>query len=127
MYHYIKQNHPEIMIYYVIKKESLDYDRLKHEKNASILVYGTFKHKLMSLLSTAILDTHANAVSYCSFDTERARKLIADLFNPEIICIQHGLTIQKIAQYQNRLFDNIKLYCCASPYEVKNLLRKYHV
>ncbi len=122
MYHYIKQHHPEIKMYYVIKKDSLDYERLKHEKNSSILVYGTFKHKLISLLSNVILDTHANAVSYCSFDTKKARMLIKDLFNAEVVCIQHGLSIQKIAQYQNRLFDNIKLYCCASPYEVKNLL-----
>lgn len=122
IYRYIKENHPEIKIYYAIKKESLDYERLEKEKNSHILVYGTFKHKLMSLLSTAILDTHANAVSYCSFDTKKARNCICDLFNPEIICIQHGLSIQKIAQYQNRWFDNIKLYCCASKYEVKNLL-----
>lgn len=122
IYRYIKENYPRIKIYYVVKKESLDYLRLKKEKNSHILEYGTFKHKLMSLLSTAILDTHANAVSYCSFDTKRARDCICDLFNPEIICIQHGLSIQKIAQYQNRLFDNIKLYCCASKYEVKNLL-----
>lgn len=122
IYKYIKETHPEIKIYYVIKKESLDYERLKNEKNSHILVYGTFKHKLISILSTAILDTHANAISYCSFDTARARSYICDLFNPEIICIQHGLSIQKIAQYQNRLFDNIKLYCCASKYEVENLL-----
>lgn len=122
IYQYIRKNHPDINIYYVIKKDSLDYPRLKNEKNSHILVYGTLKHKLMALLSTAILDTHANAVSYCSFDTKRARNCICDLFNPEIICIQHGLTIQKIAQYQNRLFDNIKLYCCASKYEVSNLL-----
>ncbi len=122
IYRYIKENHPEIKIYYVIKRESLDYERLKNEKNAHILVYETFKHKLISLLSTAILDTHANAISYCSFDTKRARSYICDLFNTEVICIQHGLSIQKIAQYQNRLFDNIKLYCCASKYEVHNLL-----
>ncbi|MCI9087073.1 MAG: glycosyltransferase [Clostridia bacterium] len=122
IYRYIKENHPEIKIYYVIKRESLDYKRLKNEKNAHILVYETFKHKLVSLLSTAILDTHANAISYCSFDTKRARSYIGDLFNAEVICIQHGLSIQKIAQYQNRLFDNIKLYCCASQYEIHNLL-----
>lgn len=122
IYRYVKENHPEIKIYYVIKKDSFDYNRLKKEKNSHILTYGTFKHKLMSVLSTAILDTHANAISYCSFDTQKARNCVCDLFNPEIICIQHGLSIQKIAQYQNRLFDNIKLYCCASKYEVSNLL-----
>ena len=125
IYRYVKENHPETKIYYVIKKESLDYERLKKEKNSHILIYGTFKHKLMSLLSTVVLATHANAASYCGFDTAKARSCVCDLFNAEIICIQHGLTIQKIAQYQNRLVDNVKLYCCASKYEVQNLLDNY--
>jgi CDP-glycerol glycerophosphotransferase (TagB/SpsB family) len=38
-----------------------------------------------------------------------------------VFCLQHGLTIQRIAQYQNRLFDNTKLYFCVSPNEIENL------
>ena len=122
IFKYIMENKKEINAYYIIKKDSLDYKRLKKYSRSHVLTYGSFKQKLISLLSTAILDTHANAVSYCSFDTKRARNYICDLFNSEVICIQHGLSIQKIAQYQNRLFDNIKLYCCASKYELENLL-----
>ena len=122
IFKYIMENKKEVSAYYIIKKDSLDYKRLKKYSRSHVLTYGSFKQKLISLLSTAILDTHANAVSYCSFDTKRARNYICDLFNSEVICIQHGLSIQKIAQYQNRLFDNIKLYCCASKYELENLL-----
>ena len=122
IFKYIMENKKDVSVYYIIKKNSLDYERLKKYSRSHLLTYGTFKQKLISLLSTAILDTHANAVSYCSFDTKRARNYICDLFNSEVICIQHGLSIQKIAQYQNRLFDNIKLYCCASKYELENLL-----
>lgn len=122
IFKYIMENKKEVSAYYIIKKDSLDYKRLKQYSRSHVLTYGTFKQKLISLLCTAILDTHANAVSYCSFDTKRARNYICDLFNSEVICIQHGLSIQKIAQYQNRLFDNIKLYCCASKYELENLL-----
>ena len=48
---------------------------------------------------------------------------ICDLFNSVNICIQHGLTTQNIAQFQNRLFDNLQLYLCASPNEIENLSR----
>ena len=75
-----------------------------------------------SLHSEVILDTHANVISYCGFDG-MARHFVSGLFNPEIICIQHGLTIQDIAQYQNRLFDNIKYYCCASQVEIDNITK----
>lgn len=122
IYRHVKENHSDVKMYYVIKKEALDYERLKREENANLLLYGTFKHKLMSLLATVILATHANAISYCGFSSKKSKLYICDLFDAEIVCIQHGLTIQEIAQYQNRLVDNTKLYCCASKYEVHNLL-----
>ncbi len=122
IYRYVKDNHPEVEIYYVINKNSRDYARLKEEKNSRLLVYGSLKHRLISLFSKVVLATHANAISYCGFNNKRNKTNICDLFNPEIVCIQHGLTIQKIAQYQNRLVDNTKLYCCASKYEISNML-----
>lgn len=46
-----------------------------------------------------------------------------DLFNFHTVCVQHGMSIQKIAIAQNRLRDNIRLYFCASKYELENLNR----
>ena len=47
---------------------------------------------------------------------------MSGLFNPEVICIQHGLTVQQLAQYQRRNYDNTTLYCLASKYEKENLM-----
>ena len=107
-------------VYYIVKKDSPDYPRLKKQNRRHTIVYNSLKAKLYSLHSEVILDTHANVISYCGFEG-LARDFACGLFNPEVICIQHGLTIQKIAQFQNRLFDNIKLYCCASKFEVENI------
>ena len=107
-------------IYYIIKRESLDYKRLLSQKHKKILKYNSLKAKLLSLHAEVILKTHANVISYCGFDG-LAREMFSGLYNADLIEIQHGLTIQEIAQYQNRLFDNIKHYCCASKYEVKNI------
>lgn len=38
-----------------------------------------------------------------------------------VACVQHGMSVQKIAVAQNRLRDNTKLYFCASKYEIANL------
>lgn len=112
-------------IYYIIRKDAPDYNRLKQENSSHILIYNSLKAKLYSLHAEVILDTHANAISYCGFEG-LARDFVAGLFNAEIICIQHGLTMQDIAQFQNRLFDNIKLYCCASKYEIENLSKEIY-
>lgn len=114
----LKQNRN---IYYFVKSDSPDYDRLRKQNKKRCVRFNSLKAKLLSLHSEAILDTHANVISYCGFDG-MARQFASGLFNPDVICIQHGLTVQKIAQYQNRLFDNIKYYCCASQFEVDNIM-----
>lgn len=119
MYQYcLKDN--KANVYYLIKKDSPDYKRLKKQCGKRVLVFKSFKARFIALHSEVILNTHANIVSSCGFDY-MAKDYVCGLFNPEVICIQHGLTIQKIAQYQNRLFDNIKLYCCASEFETENI------
>ena len=119
LYNYAIKQNDGILHYYIINKESLDYKRLKKEKK-KILIFGSTKLKLYSLYAEAILATHKNVISFLGFP-KSSRKFFQDLFNPNIICIQHGLTMQSIAQHQNRWEDNTKLYMCASKYEIENL------
>ena len=120
MYQYLRKNCPDVEPYYIIRRESPDFERLIREDKKHILVYGTLKCLLYCLLAEVFLDTHANIPAQYTLDT-RQRVFTRDLQRGRVVCIQHGLTIQKIAQFQNRLFDNIELYCCASPYEVENI------
>lgn len=119
LYKYARKQNDNIKHYYVINKASNDYKRLKKEK-ANILIFGSKKLRVYSLYAEVILATHKNVISFLGF-TKPSRKFFQDLFNPEIVCIQHGLTMQAIAQHQNRLEDNTKLYMCASKYEIENL------
>ncbi|MCD7757638.1 MAG: CDP-glycerol glycerophosphotransferase family protein, partial [Clostridiales bacterium] len=121
MYHYCRENHSnEVEIYYTLRKEAPDYPRLVKEDKKHILVYGTLRCQLISLMAEVILDTHANIAAQYN-PIPAYNPFTKDLQRGQVVCIQHGLTIQKIAQYQNRVFDNIRLYCCASPNEVQNL------
>ena len=121
IYNYISKQNDGIEIFYLIKKDSPDYERMK-EKGDNLLVWGEDDSLVTILFAEAILTTHTNVISYCGFD-KPIIPYICDLFNTINICIQHGLTTQNIAQFQNRLFDNLKLYICASPNEICNLSR----
>ena len=44
-----------------------------------------------------------------------------DQYTARIVCLTHGMTVQQIAQYQNRTFDNTNYYFLVSKYEVENL------
>ena len=121
MYDYIAEQKDGIDMRYIIKEDSPDYIRMS-EKGDKLLVWGTEETLVTVLLAEAILTTHTNIVSYTGFDKEMI-PYVTDLFNSTNICIQHGLTTQNIAQFQNRLFDNLQLYLCASPNEIQNLSR----
>lgn len=119
IYNYISQNCEDIDIYYIVKEDSLDYKRMKNE-NDNILKWGDKESLVLTLLADVILATHADVFEFTGFNKE-IMPYICDLFNPINICIQHGLTVQNIANFQNRLIDNIRLYLCASQNEIDNL------
>lgn len=121
MYDYISTHDKSIEMYYLIKSDSPDYQRML-DKGDNLLVWGEEDTLIKALNAEVILDTHASSFAFLGFDPN-AKLYLQDLFNPFIVCIQHGLTIQNIAQYQNRLKDNISLYCCASPNEISNVER----
>ena len=118
MFNYISSVDAPVEIYYVINTTSPDYKRLKENKN--VLLYGSRKHKLLSLFAEAILSTHTTIFRFSGFSKEHAPYL-SNIFNPLNIHIQHGLTVQCIAHRQGRLNDNFAAYICTSPLERENL------
>lgn len=119
-YRYVKKMAPKgVKIYYVVQNGSADYVRLKKEFN-TIVKFNTIHHKILTLHTDLMLATHVDTLN-CNGYYAATQKYFKDLYNARIVCLAHGLTIQKIAQYQNRVFDNTQLYFFASKYEVKNV------
>ncbi len=111
-----------IECYYIINEDSLDYDRLKAEFPDNILLYNTLECQLYSLMAENIIATHPDIIEFCSINA-RLATVVKDLFNPNLVCIAHGITIQKNADYQNRLYDNTMFYTTSSKYEVNHILQ----
>lgn len=120
IFRYINEHCKNVEIYYLIKKNTPEYKRMRKECGDHVVAWGSDEASLLVLNAEVILAPHMSVMGYCGFEG-RISHYFRDLFNAEIICIQHGLTVQKIAQWQNRIFDNIKLYCCASQNEIDNL------
>lgn len=121
-FRYVRENHKDdVDMYYVANPDSKEYSELS-EKYGNVLKYRSLKLLLATMHAKMIFATRVDVRLYCGF-SGYCENCSRDLFNAEIVCLQHGLTIQKIAQYQNRLFDNLKYYFCVSPYEVENILK----
>ncbi len=123
MYHYLKAHEKELGIkpYYIVNETAPDYKRLVGP-GENILIAGSKKCRDICMKAEVILATHTTVWNYCGFP-KPMQGFIRDLFHGEIVCIQHGLTVQKIAQYQHRLYDNTRFYCLGSRYEADNVLQ----
>ena len=119
-YRYVNDlSNKDQILYYVINKDTKEYRELK-KKYKTVLEFNSLKHKLLSLHAKIVFTTRADAIQYTGF-ARSAESCFRNLFNFDIVCLQHGLSIQQIAQYQNRVFDNLKYYFCVSKYEIANL------
>lgn len=118
LYRYIVKKNK--YMYYILSPKAKFYDKIKKETN-NVIRYGSLKCKLLCLHSKKIFITDSISYTFCSLSNYMAL-INRNLLNYEVNCIQHGLTMQDIAQRQNRLFDNISNYFIASTYERDNLL-----
>ncbi len=113
----------DILPYYVINKTAVEYAGLKKKYGRKVIIFNSFRCKLMALHAEIIFATRADAYQYVGI-AGALGQYVRDLCNARVVCLQHGLTIQRIAQYQNRLFDNTRAYFLVSPLEKKNIMHE---
>lgn len=120
LFDYVFRNVPEVMPCYIVAADSPDYPRLTAKYGKNILAFDSRRQKLMVMKADLIFFTHAKAYKYCGFEKQMEVCMRGEL-KAGLVCIQHGLTMQDIPQYQNRMVDNTLAYFCASPREIENL------
>lgn len=119
LYKYASAQIDGIKKYYLVDKNSPDYGRLKAE-GFHPLVRGTWKHHVLFLCADMVVISNSTLFAFNDYSLKKSA-YIRDLVNFHVVCVQHGMSVQKIAVAQRRLRDNTRLYFCASKYEIENL------
>jgi CDP-glycerol glycerophosphotransferase (TagB/SpsB family) len=119
LFRYASAQDDDIQHYYLIDKNATDYERLKKD-GYKPLVRGSIKHRLIFLMADMMVISNSTVFAFNNYGLPNS-SYIRDLVNFHVCCVQHGMSVQKIAVAQNRLRDNTRLYFCASEYEIKNL------
>jgi CDP-glycerol glycerophosphotransferase (TagB/SpsB family) len=121
LYRYASAQKDGIKHYYLIDKKSTDYKRLKKD-GFKPLVRGSIKHRLVFLMADMMVISNSTVFAFNNYGLPNSSQ-VRDLVDFHVCCVQHGMSVQKIAVAQNRLRDNTRLYFCASKYELENLSR----
>lgn len=119
MYRYALQQKDGIKKYYLLDKSAADYGRMVKE-GYKPLIRGSLKHRLIFLNADMVIASNSTVFAFNDCTSDRSQLIRGDV-DFDVACVQHGMSVQKIALAQNRLRDNTKLYFCASRYEIENL------
>ena len=119
IYRYAASQKDGIRKYYLLDKSSADYARMRKE-GYEPLVRGSLKHRLVFLNADMVIASNSTIFEVNDYGFERSYPVRGDV-HFDVACVQHGMSVQKIAVAQQRIRDNTRLYFCASKYEIENL------
>lgn len=119
LYRYCLNQNDGVKCYYLADGSSEDFTRMEAEGLKPVR-RRSLKHRYAFLYADMIIVSNSTVYAFNDFGTINSA-LIRDLMNFHTVCVQHGMSVQKIAVAQNRLRDNTRLYFCASKYEIENL------
>ena len=113
-YRYLKEEHPELNIYFILSKNSHDYNRLKRE-GFHLLPFDSLSHKLALLNAKYLISSHADkyVVDYLK------ASFYGDLIKYKFIFLQHGVIRDDISTWLNN--KNIDLFVTSMPTEYASI------
>lgn len=102
-YRYLKENHNELNIYFVLRESSHDYKRLE-EEGFNLLPFGSISHTIALLNAKYLISSHADkyVVNYLKLAYYR------DIIRYKFIFLQHGIIRDDISTWLNK--KNIDLF-----------------
>ena len=119
LYKYALGQKDGITKYYLLDESCPDYKRMRAEGYKPIK-RGSLIHRLAFLNADIIVASNSTIFAFNNYEGRKSEP-IRGLIHSDTACVQHGMSIQKIALAQQRLRDNTRLYFCASKYEIENL------
>ncbi len=99
LYRYLRRKHPEIPAYFVLRRDSHDWRRLKQER-FKLIAFGSLRHKLAFLNCRVLASSHVDGyiVNFLP------RKWFGDLILHRFVFLQHGVTQGDISTWINQKY-----------------------
>lgn len=118
-FEYMMKNHSsEVDAYFVLSKESEDYERLS--AMGKVVEPLSYEHKLLFLLAEKNISAQADI--YVTNPFGKSRRAVHDLMKSDFIFLQHGVIKDDLSDWIWRYKKNIKGFVTSSPYEYKSIV-----
>lgn len=118
-FRYLQDNHKkEINSYFVISKNSSDYQRMK--KIGKVVNDQSFRHKLLFLLADLNISSQANEVTENPFWGHHEPYM--GLQKPRFIFLQHGIIHNDLSNWLNRYNKDLEGFVVSAKPEYKSIV-----
>ncbi|EAJ1276485.1 glycosyltransferase [Campylobacter lari] len=111
LYRYIMQNHPEQKMFFALRKESLDWERLQKE-GFNLIEFGSFEFERIIKKSSKVISSHADEY-LMRYVTSRQ----------QFIFLQHGVTQNDVSKWLNN--RKINLFFVSTQMEFNSIVKDY--
>lgn len=122
LFEYASKQKDDIKKYFVIDKNSKDYNKMK-KISKNILNYGSLKHKILYLFSEKTISAFANEDYYDPFFGDNI-KLYEGFINRQKYFLQHGVTIGNYANALNKARQNFSLILTSAYLEYESFFNE---
>lgn len=116
LYRYVARHHPEINVFFVLRKSSADWKRLE-EEGFRLLNFNSEEHHIALLNADYLISSHADEYVVNSLP----RKDYGDILKYKFIFLQHGVTHNDLSKWLNS--KAIDLFIAATVDEFNSLAR----
>lgn len=113
LFNYAIKQKDDIKKYFVIKKDSEEYSRLKKEYGNNILSFGSFKHKYLYLISDKIMSSHPDDFILNPFP-QRNRRFLSGFLTIKKYFLQHGVGKYDMSRWLRKYDKNLYLLLTVS-------------
>lgn len=120
---YMIENHPNKKVYYVLSKDSPDYERMS--KIGEVLDPNSNKYKLLFHSADYIVSSHAENYIFNPLGTQG--KFIQDQYRFKYIFLQHGIIKDDLSAWLNVNTKKMDMFVTSTTQEYDSLLKyKYY-
>ncbi|GIP42108.1 minor teichoic acid biosynthesis protein GgaB [Paenibacillus sp. J45TS6] len=118
LFKYSQTQKDRIKKIFVINENSSDYSRMK--KIGKVIPFGSYRHKIMVLITKNIISSHAEDWVFNPFNS--MSKYYRNLMNSNFIFLQHGIMHNDLSSWLNKYNKNIKLFTTTTEREYEAIL-----
>lgn len=122
---YMVENHKNKNCYFLLNKNSTDYERLS--KIGKVVEVNSYKHKLLSLLADVVISSQTDTVIRCPFNLDEAELFRGVLASTKFVFLQHGILYSDCSGWLNKYSKYFDGFVTGSKQEYDSVLNgKYY-